>query len=85
MPLFGVEHRGAADRTEAKPESRTLIAGTYVFRGRARDVERRRETRERREHAAGAPLAGEAMADANAARLTVHFNAQLAAGAGCCS
>lgn len=83
--FFGVEQRGSAYRTESKAESRTLVTRTYLFGGRARDAEGRRETRQGGEHAAGALLAGKAVADANAAWSAVDFNAKLAASAGCCS
>src|SRR6476620_11356466 len=66
---FRMEHRAAARRAETEHEARALVAGALVFGGGARDGERRREARERSEHAAGASLALEAVTQADAARL----------------
>src|SRR5262249_29008370 len=74
----GCPARGA----KAEPEPRTLVARANVFGGGTEDRERRAEARERREYAARPLLAREAMAEADDARVAVHFDAELAAGAG---
>ena len=78
---FGMEHGRAAHRAESEQELRTLIADAEIFRRLADHFEWRRKAGERREHAARATLTSEAVADADTARLTLDFNAQLAAGA----
>jgi hypothetical protein len=80
-----MEQRGAAERTEAEAESRALVAGAHVFRGLAGDAKGLGKTRQGRKHAAGAPLAGKAMAYADAKRLAFDIDAQLPTGARCCS
>ena len=81
LPFFGVKEISPADRTKPEPELRALIPCAYVFGSSTKDFVRRRKARQRREHAAGSSLAGEAMTNANAARSTFNFNAQLSAGA----
>jgi len=82
VAFLGVEHGRAADRAEAESEPRALVAGAHVLRRCAMDRVGRGEAGERREHAPRPPLAGEAMADADAQRLAVDLDTQLAARAG---
>src|SRR6185437_10557465 len=79
--FLGVEEIGPADRAEAEPEPRALIAGAHVLAGPAAHLVGRREACQRCEHAAGAPLALEAVADADAERLAADGDAELAAAA----
>ena len=58
------------------------VALAQVLGGLAADAVRWRERGERSEHAAGALLAGKAVAEADAERLAVDFDAELAATAG---
>ena len=80
--FLGVEQRGAADRAEAEREAAAMVADAHVFGRGAGDLVWCGVTGQRGEHAAGAALAGEAMADADAARLALNLDAQLAAGTG---
>ena len=78
---LGVEHGGTAHGAEPEQELRALIADAEILGRFAGYFEWRREAGERREHTTGTSLAGEAMTHADAARLALYLNAQLAAGA----
>src|SRR5690606_16787745 len=75
----------AADRAEAEPEACALVASADILGGAAGHPVGRGEGGERGKDAAGAALAGEAVAEADSARLTLHLDSQLTAGAGGCS
>jgi hypothetical protein len=77
--FFCVKQVRAANRAEAKPEFGALVAGADIVRGSTRHLVRNRETRERRKDAACAALAGQTMADTDAAEFAFHFDAELAA------
>src|ERR1700733_5903412 len=83
VAFFGVKDGRAANRAEPEGEPRALIPDPNMFGGVAIDPERCIKASERRENAAGSTLAGEAVADAHAARLALDLNAQLPAGTGC--
>src|SRR5580658_1364861 len=80
--FLGVEKVGPADRAEAKPERRALVADPHVVARSALDLVGLGEPCLGGEHAAGAPLAGETMAKAYGARLALNLDAELAADAG---
>ena len=77
VTFLGVEEVGAADWAKAKPKLCTLIAGAHVFGGLAEDLVWGREARKCREDATRSSLAGEAMADADNARLALDLDAKL--------
>src|SRR5690606_7888986 len=81
VSFLGVEHGRAADRAEAEPEFRALVTRPHIFRRLAEDLVRRPEGCQRGEDAAGTALAFQAVAQADAARLALHLDAQLAAAA----
>src|SRR5580698_4663215 len=83
VAFLSVKDGRAANRAEPEGELRALIPDPNMLGGVAIDPERRSEACERRENAAGPALAGEAVADAHAARLALDLNAQLPAGTGC--
>lgn len=82
LSLLRVEKVGAADGAEAKPELGALITGADVLGGDAGDLVRAAEAREGGKDAAGPLLAGEAMADADDARLAVDRDPKLPAMTG---
>src|SRR5690606_29783921 len=82
IAFLGVEHGRAADGAEAEPEPGALVAGAHVLGCGAMDRGGRGEAGERRKHTARPALTGEAMTHADAPRLAVDLDAQLAAGAG---
>jgi hypothetical protein len=82
VALLRMEHGRSADRTELEPELCTLIADAHELRGRTRYCVRRRETGKSGKYAPGAFLAGQTVADADSAGLTVDLNTELAAVAG---
>lgn len=63
---FGVEQVGAADRAEPESVARAPVADAQIFGCRTRDRIGRGEGSESSKDAAGATLAGEAVADADA-------------------
>ena len=77
LSFLGVEEVGSANWTKAEPEPGTLITGPHVFRGLAEDPVGGRKACECCENAARSLLAGEAMADADNARLPLNFDAKL--------
>jgi len=83
--FFCVEHVRSAYGAEPESEPRPLISGAYILRSRARDSVRRREGGQSSKDAAGSALTGEAVTNADAARFTAYFNAQLSASARGCS
>src|SRR5262245_26981218 len=82
VAFLGVEYVSSAYGTEAEAEAGAVVAGADVFGGGAGDGVGHGEAGERGEHAAGAALAGQAVADADAAWLALDFDAQLAAATG---
>jgi len=81
LALFRMKEIGPADRAEAETEFGALIAGADVFGGAAGHLIIGAEGCEGGEDAAGAALAGEAVADADAERLALDRYLQLSAGA----
>jgi hypothetical protein len=77
LTFLGVEEVRSAEWTEAEPELSPLIARADVFGGLAEDLVRGRKACKCCEDAARSLLAGEAMADADKARLTFDFDAKL--------
>jgi hypothetical protein len=82
VAFFGVEQVGPADGAEAELESGAVVADADVLGCGADDLIGGGEGGERREDAAGPALAGNAVADADAERLALDLDAQLAAGTG---
>ena len=78
--FFGVEHGRPADWAEAERELGPLVTDANVLGRIAKDSVRRGEAGQHGKDAARSPLASEAMADADSARLSLNFDAQLAAG-----
>src|SRR5580698_5352743 len=79
LAVLGMEEVRPADRAEAEGEPRALVAGANIFGRLAEDPIGRGEAGQGGEDAAGSPLAGQAMTDADAARLALNLDAQLAA------
>src|SRR5438067_11427209 len=80
-----MEDGRAANRAEAESEPRALITGAHVFSRLTKNLVRRGEARQRREHTAGPLLTGETVAHADSSRFALDFDAQLTAMAGGCS
>src|SRR5882724_11773844 len=80
VTLFGVEHGGSADRAELEGEPGALVTDADVLGCGARDLVGCGKASQRRKHAARSTLTGEAVANTDAAWLTLNFNPQLAAG-----
>jgi hypothetical protein len=76
---FGVEDGSPTNGAKPEDELGTLVPDTDVFGGVPKDLEGCVETGQCREHTAGPLLAGEAVADANAAWLALNSNPQLSA------
>ena len=74
-PFFGVEQIGAADRAEAENEPGPLIAGADILGSRANDLVGSGKAGQGSEHAAGSLLASKAVAESDAGRRTLDFNA----------
>ncbi len=77
--LLCMKQVGAADRAEPKSKTRAVISGADVLRSMARHHIGRRKGRQRGEDATRAALTGQAMANADTARLALHLNAELTA------
>jgi hypothetical protein len=85
VSLFGVEHGRPADRAEPERELGSLVTDANVLGRGAKDLVRGGEAGQRCKDTACSTLAGQAMADSDAAWLSLDFDAQLAAGTGGCS
>jgi len=79
VTLFAVEDSSPTNRAKPEDESGSLVPDTHVFGGRTEDFERSREAGQCREDTAGPLLAGEAVANADAAWFAFDLNAQLSA------
>ena len=77
LALLGVEERCPAHWAETELELGALITGADVLRCLSEDSVWCREAGKCREDAACSLLAGEAMADADKARLPLNFDAKL--------
>jgi hypothetical protein len=82
VAVLGVEDGRPADRAKPEYEPGALIAHANVFGCGAGHREGSREAGQSCKDTSRSALAGEAVADADAERFTLNFNAQLAAGTG---
>jgi hypothetical protein len=82
VALLGVEHGRPAHRAEPEPELCTLVSGAHELRGSTRYRIGCGEPGKGREHAPGALLACQAMADAHGPGFTPDLNLKLAAVTG---
>jgi len=83
--LLGVEDGRSTHGAEPKPELGPVVACSYVFCGSAGDRVRGRKARECSEDASRPALARQAVTNPNSARLAVHLDPKLTAGASSCS
>jgi hypothetical protein len=85
VTVFGVEHGCPAHRAEPELELGSLVTDANVLSCGAKHLIRCAERGQRCEDTAGPTLTGEAVANADSKRFTLHFNTQLAAGTRGCS
>ena len=75
MTFLGMEQGRPTHRTEPKSELGSLVPDTHVLGCGARGLIGWREASQRRKHTARLTLAGEAVANADPARLSSNFDA----------
>jgi hypothetical protein len=74
IPIFCVKQRGSANGAEPEDEPGTLIANACVLGRLTMDLVGRGKTGKRGEDASRSALAGKAVADTHASRLTCYFD-----------